>query len=78
MASLSDSLDPTDLLILHEEVGTIPSDTNCAIAQLKITASSGKPNINCLLIINSSYRTQMYHIATLFLGPSVTSDDNLL
>ena len=45
MASLGDSLDPTDLLILHEEVGTIASDTNCAIAQLKITASSGKPNI---------------------------------
>ena len=41
MASLSNELDPTDLLILHEEVGTITSDTTCAIAQLKITASSG-------------------------------------
>lgn len=45
MASLGNSLDPTDLLILHEEVGTIASDTNCAIAQLKVTASNGKPNI---------------------------------
>ena len=45
MASLGDSLDPTDLLILHEEVGTIESNTNCALAQLKVTASSGKQNI---------------------------------
>ena len=77
MASLSDSLDPTDLLILHEEVGTISSNTNCAIAQLKITASSGKPNINCLLKINSSYRIQMYHVVTLFPVPSLTSDYDL-
>ena len=45
MASLADKVDPSDLLILHEEVGTIASEnpaTTCATTQLKLTASSGK------------------------------------
>ena len=46
MASLEGKVDPSDLLILHEEVGTLQSEQDdsiqCAVAQLKLTSSSGK------------------------------------
>ena len=38
-------IDPSDILILQEEVGTLASETQgtiCATAQVKITTSSGK------------------------------------
>lgn len=45
MASLSGKLDASDLLVLHEEAGTITAEregTVCAMVQVKLTASSGK------------------------------------
>ena len=48
MATLDGRVDPSDILILHEEVGMLQS-TNparvCATAVMKITASSGKSAI---------------------------------
>ena len=45
IGSLSGKVDPSDLLILHEEVGTLASmdqGTTCATARIKLTSSSGK------------------------------------
>ena len=45
MASLDDKVDPSDVLILHEEVGTIASAEDgsiCALAQVKLIADSRK------------------------------------
>ena len=47
MASLNGKLDASDLLVLHEEVGTVTATrqgTLCAMAQVKLTAPSGKSN----------------------------------
>ena len=38
-------IDPSDILILQEEIGTVASETQgttCAMIQVKITTSSGK------------------------------------
>ena len=46
MSSLEAKVDPSDLLILHEEVGMLQSSQDssiqCAVAQLKLTSSSGE------------------------------------
>ena len=45
MASLNGKVDASDLLVLHEEVGTVTATrqgTLCAMAQVKLTAPSGK------------------------------------
>ena len=45
MASLDGTLDPSDVLVLQEQVGavqSVDSGTTCASVLAKITASSGK------------------------------------
>lgn len=56
MTSLDGRVDPSDLLILHEEVGTVQSANParvCATTVMKITASNGKSVRieECLLIL---------------------------
>ena len=48
MSPLVGKIDPSDILILQEEVGTVMpmvQGTTCAMAQIKITTSSGKSPI---------------------------------
>ena len=45
MASLNGKLDASDLLVFHEEVGTVTATrqgTICAMAQVKLASPSGK------------------------------------
>ena len=48
-------IDPSDILILQEEIGTVASETQgatCAMVQVKITTSSGK--VICMHVLGIS------------------------
>ena len=59
MASLEENVDPSDLLILHEEVGTLQSaqdsSIQCAVFQLKLTSSSSKFTLSIMHIASSQF-----------------------
>ena len=61
MASLSGRVDASDLLVLQERIGDVPSanpGTTCATAVMKITAPSSKPNYAKkynIIILSDSY-----------------------